>query len=415
MTSAAPVLEHQSAEIAVEQKPQVKKAFYLPELDGLRTVGFFYMFMAHSSVIPQPNGHFFLADCYNVIVKWGVIGLDMFFVLSGYLITTLLLKERLKNGNISLPLYFKRRMLRIWPLFYLVIFVGAFVIPFVSTRHLNMQMYTRFLWDIFVPMFFFVGNYALIFKAWTLQALTAGLNFPLANLFRPLWSVCSEEQFYVTWPFVVRKVKSWQGLSLTIVGLTIMSMGFRFYFQQYSLTHTKGIWTPSDFYHYNTLCGLDTLMAGALIATVQLQLPDVWKKICKQGAPIAVTAFLILASMIAFLPEPTNSVFIVPMYLGIALLCGMVLIGTMSWAPLQSFLSLFAGIGKTTYGMYLVHHPIIAMTENYMRNKLHIPYDEHFYAIRFGISLILTVLMGQLLYRTIEKRLEALRKKYARI
>ncbi|MBS1953117.1 MAG: acyltransferase [Cyanobacteria bacterium SZAS-4] len=415
MTSAAPVLEPQSAEIALEQKPQVKKAFYLPELDGLRTVGFFYMFMAHSSIIPQPGSHFFLVDWYNVVVKWGVIGLDMFFVLSGYLITTLLLKERLKNGNISLPLYFKRRMLRIWPLFYLVIFVGAFVIPFVSTRHLNMQMYTKFLWDIFVPMFFFLGNYALIFKAWTLQALTAGLNFPLANLFRPLWSVCSEEQFYVTWPFIVRKLKSWQGLSLTIVGLTIMSMGFRYYFQQYSLTHTKGIWTPSDFYHYNTLCGLDTLMAGALIATVQLQLPDVWKKICKQGAPIAVTAFVILGSMIAFLPEPTNSVFIVPMYLGIALLCGMVLIGTMSWAPLQSFLSLFAGIGKTTYGMYLVHHPIIAMTENYLRNKLHMPYDETFYAIRFGISMTLTVLMGQLLYRTIEKRLEALRKKYARI
>ncbi len=416
MTSAAPVLATNTAEIAVEQKPQVKKPFYLPELDGLRTVGFFYMFMAHSSVIPQqPNSHFFLVDAYNVFVKWGVIGLDMFFVLSGYLITTLLLKERLKNGNISLPLYFKRRMLRIWPLFYLVIFVGAFVIPFACTRHLNMELYKKFLWDIFVPMFFFLGNYALIFKAWTLQALTAGLNFPLANLFRPLWSVCSEEQFYVTWPFVVRKIKSWQGLTLTIIGLTIMSMGFRYYFQQYSLTHTRGIWTPSDFYHYNTLCGLDTLMSGALIATIQLQCPELWKKICKMGAPIAVTAFAILASMIAFLPEPTNSVFIVPLYLAIALLCGLVLIGTMSWAPLQKFLSLFAGIGKTTYGMYLVHHPIIMLVENYMRGSLHMVYNEQFFAIRFGISMILTVIMGQILYRTIEKRLEELRRKYARI
>ena len=278
VTSAAVVIEPQLTEIAVEQKPPVKKAFfYLPELDGLRTVGFLYMFMAHSSIIPQPHGHFFLTDWYNVFVKWGVIGLDMFFVLSGYLITTLLLKERLKNGNISLPLYFKRRMLRIWPLFYLVIFVGA-VIPFVSTRHLDMQLYQRFLGEIFLPMFFFLGNYALIFKAYTLQALTAGLNFPLASLFRPLWSVCSEEQFYVTWPFVVRKAKTWQGLTCIIAGLTVMSMCFRFYFQQYSLTHTQGIWTPSDFYHYNTLCGLDTLMAGALIATVQLQLPKFWEK-----------------------------------------------------------------------------------------------------------------------------------------
>lgn len=387
----------------------------MPELDGLRTVGFLYMFMAHSSIIPQSSGHFFLTDAYNTFVKWGVIGLDMFFVLSGYLITTLLLKERLKNGNISLPLYFKRRMLRIWPLYYLVILVGAFVIPFACTRHLNMELYQRFLCDIFLPMFFFVGNYALIFKAWVLQALTAGLSFPLANLYRPLWSVCSEEQFYLTWPFFVRKIKTWQGLTTTIVCLTLMSICFRYYFQQYSLTHTKGIWTPSDFYHYNTLCGLDTLMAGAMIATIQLQLPDVWKKLCKYSAPIVVSAFVILGSMIAFLPEPTNSVYIVPMYLGIAVLCAMVLIGTLAWAPLQSFLSLFAGIGKTTYGMYLVHHPIIALTEKYLKTHTTIPYNEQFYAIRFSISLTLTVLIGQLLYRTIEKRLEALRKKYARI
>jgi len=119
--------------------------------------------------------------------------------------------------------------------------------------------------------------------------------------------------------------------------------------------------------------------------------------------------------MIAFLPEPTNSVFIVPLYLAIALLCGLVLIGTMSWAPLQKFLSLFAGIGKTTYGMYLVHHPIIMLVENYMRGSLHMVYNEQFFAIRFGISMILTVIMGQILYRTIEKRLEELRRKYARI
>ncbi|HEY9677871.1 MAG TPA: acyltransferase [Drouetiella sp.] len=413
MTSATLLTEPQSSQIAVEQKPQVKKPFYLPELDGLRTVGFIYMFMAHSSVIPQPNGHFFLTDAYNTFVKWGVIGLDMFFVLSGYLITTLLLKERLKNGNISLPLYFKRRMLRIWPLFYLTIFVGAFVIPFTCTRHLDMELYKKFLGDIFIPMFFFLGNYALIFKAWTLQALTAGLSFPLANLFRPLWSVCSEEQFYLTWPFIVRKVKSWQGLTITIVALTLMSLGFRYYFQQYSLTHTRGIWTPSDFYHYNTLCGLDTLMAGSMIACIQLQLPKVWEKVCKMGAPIAVTAFTILGCMIAFLPEPTNSVFIVPMYLGIAVLCGMVLVGTMSWTPLRSFLALFAGIGKTTYGMYLVHHPIIALTEKSLR--AHMAYNEQFFWTRFAISLILTVLMGQLLYRGIEVHLEGLRRKYARI
>jgi peptidoglycan/LPS O-acetylase OafA/YrhL len=119
--------------------------------------------------------------------------------------------------------------------------------------------------------------------------------------------------------------------------------------------------------------------------------------------------------MIIFLPEPSNSVYIVPMYLVIALLCGMVLIGTLSWAPLRSFLAFFAPIGKSTYGMYLVHHPIILICEKYFRTHGSLGYNEQFYAIRFFTSLSLTVLVGQLLYHTIEKRLEVLRKKYARI
>ncbi|HEY9731195.1 MAG TPA: acyltransferase [Drouetiella sp.] len=399
----------------VEQKKPLAKAFYLPELDGLRTICFLYIFMAHSWLIPQPNGQFFLIDWYNAFVKWGLIGLDMFFVLSGYLITSLLLKERLKNGNISLPLYFRRRMLRIWPLYYLVICAGSFVIPFLGNRNLNMQVYFNFLKDIFVPMFLFVGNYGLIFKSFSLLALADELTFPIANLFRPLWSVCSEEQFYVTWPFVLRKVTSWKHLSLVIAGFTLLSIGFRYCFQQYSLTNPAGVWMPSTLYNFNTLCGLDTLMAGALIATIQLQLPDAWAKICKFGAPIAVSALIILTVMIVFLPEPSNSVLIVPVYFTIALTCGMILIGTMSWAPLRTFLSMFAGVGKTTYGMYLVHHPIIAMTENYMRFNLHMDNDAQCYVLRFGISLTLTLIMGQLLYRNIEKHLEFLRSKYARV
>src|SRR5688500_5665020 len=109
------------------------KDSYFPAVDGLRFFAFFIVFLHHtllniSSTNPLLNG--FLV----IIQKNGWVGVDLFFVLSGFLITMLLLKERQKFGRYSLRNFWIRRSLRIWPLYFLGLLFGFFIFPSLDTQ-----------------------------------------------------------------------------------------------------------------------------------------------------------------------------------------------------------------------------------------------------------------------------------------
>src|SRR5437868_2879263 len=111
------------AKIKKSVNPPSENRFYYPSLDGLRFFAFLLVFLHHSLLdwtSPNPLINFFLI----AIEKNGWLGVDLFFVLSGFLITTLLLKERSDNGNYSLKNFWIRRALRIWPLYYLALIFG---------------------------------------------------------------------------------------------------------------------------------------------------------------------------------------------------------------------------------------------------------------------------------------------------
>src|SRR5580704_3548587 len=97
-----------------------EKSFYLPELDGLRFFAFLAVFIYHS-VAPLPalspeTGHFFALG--HAILRSGCYGVDLFFTLSAYLITELLMRERARTGRINVAAFYIRRMFRIWPLYF---------------------------------------------------------------------------------------------------------------------------------------------------------------------------------------------------------------------------------------------------------------------------------------------------------
>ena len=97
----------------------MSKRFYRPELDAVRFLAFMAVFLHHCLPI-QPNGSWKV----SFTMACG-FGLSVFFTLSAYLITTLLLRERAQTGTVSLPLFYKRRILRIWPLYFLALAYGA--------------------------------------------------------------------------------------------------------------------------------------------------------------------------------------------------------------------------------------------------------------------------------------------------
>ena len=124
----------------------------------------------------------------------GWVGVQLFFVLSGYLITTLLLREEAAHGRVDLRAFWARRVLRIWPLYYLTLFLTFVLLP-VWTGEAGTAG-GRVLWARHAPAFFtFGGNWSMAFLG------------PVGHDSQSvLWSVCVEEQFYLVVPLIVARL-----------------------------------------------------------------------------------------------------------------------------------------------------------------------------------------------------------------
>jgi len=178
--------------MAVEISPS--KNFYLPALDGLRALAFLLVFIHHSPPLNESANAF--SKIYTCISAWGWCGVDLFFVLSAFLITTILFKERALNGQISLKKFLYRRALRIWPLFYAFLTVGALI-----ARPLNLlPQHDGF--EVLATNLAFLGMFVGNFSMMCLKASATIV------IFQPLWSLCIEEQFYLIWGTVNSKVRS---------------------------------------------------------------------------------------------------------------------------------------------------------------------------------------------------------------
>ena len=120
----------------------------------------------------------------------GSMGVDLFFVLSGFLITYLLLQEKVQTGSIALLKFYQRRILRIWPVYYLVVTVAFLVMPHFGFLPFTQSVLEHF--NIKAALYLAIlPNVAL--------ALYPNINF--ASL---TWSVGVEEQFYIVWPLLIK-------------------------------------------------------------------------------------------------------------------------------------------------------------------------------------------------------------------
>jgi peptidoglycan/LPS O-acetylase OafA/YrhL len=173
------------------------KSLYLPGLNGIRAIAALLVVISHISLQIGDLG-FATRGSINMAGK----GVTMFFVLSGYLITTLLLKEQDKTGAISLRKFYVRRILRIWPIYYLAIIVALtwFAISGLSISATGTFFYV-----------FLMANVPFVF---------GGVIGPVAQL----WSVGVEEQFYLFWPWLFR----WkQKLPYIMLGIIVLFLALR--------------------------------------------------------------------------------------------------------------------------------------------------------------------------------------------
>lgn len=211
--------------------PEVLQPSHLPGLDGLRGVSIIIVIMSH----------FFMHTPYTKSVV-GSIGVWTFFVISGFLITTLLIKEKITTGNISLRKFYIRRFFRIIPVAYLFIVVVMFLNYF---QHLGIGKMP------FVGAMLFLQNLPIhSFSSWYLGHF---------------WSLSVEEQFYLTFPFLL--VYSFRNYLNIIIGLVIVIPIVQYLgFNNIGIFYTNHLVHLGTYIIINLLGNSEDILIGSLIS-----------------------------------------------------------------------------------------------------------------------------------------------------
>jgi len=187
----------------------VKDRVHFPGLDGLRFFAAMAVAVSHVELLKQYHG---FPNHYDrpAVYELGRLSVTLFFVLSGYLITYLLLAERKVSGEVSVRKFYIRRMLRIWPLYYLVVLLAFFLFPHIGVMHV--PTYT----DALAATFSRTFSLFLFFLPQV--ALSIYEPVPFAE---PLWSIGVEEQFYLLWPLLIRRFRGFVAVAVAVIVLIL--------------------------------------------------------------------------------------------------------------------------------------------------------------------------------------------------
>ena len=230
----------------------------LPGLDLLRAVAITWVMIYHCSL-------FGLLSQDNCIVRFGWMDVDLFFVLSGFLIAGQLLRPWVRGERPHYARFFARRLLRTLPA-YLAVVALYFLFPAVRDRA-DIQPLWRFLT--------FTQNF--------------GFEPDPPKAFSHAWSLCVEEQFYIAFPLIVVLI-SWRPRAVTVVGIIVgvlaVGMGLRGYFWLHDVANrpldpmAEPRFRPyMTLIYYPTWSRLDGLLAGVVAALVQTFRPHCWKSL----------------------------------------------------------------------------------------------------------------------------------------
>jgi peptidoglycan/LPS O-acetylase OafA/YrhL len=305
-------------------------SYYRPELDVLRFFAFFLVFLSHT--VPGAEAFWSQTPLPHAAVNWivglaagGAFGVDLFFALSSFLITTLLLREREAVGSVDVTAFYLRRILRIWPLYFVFLLV---VTPLMSHLLPDENMPLKYT----LAFLLLAGNWACVL--WGYPHSVAG----------PLWSVSMEEQFYLAWPWIVRR---W-ALNLVAVALVLLAVSFaaRVYLVVGGAIHPQ-IWC-------NTLARLDPIACGALLAVVATR-----REIALTGAMRAVLLlFAIVVLAIAGRYGDFTGIRSLITFPAVTAACVALILATLGSPMLSAHTPVLRALiylGRISYGLYVFH------------------------------------------------------------
>ena len=359
----------------------VQQRFYRPELDALRFIAFLCVFICHTftsetSYYTARHVPRFLAEFFASVAAAGAFGVDLFFLLSAYLITELLLREKEQYGRVHLAAFYRRRILRIWPLYFFGLLIAT-VLPLVDST----QSF---------PVLYLFG-FLLLCGNW----LTS-LVGPAASVMGPLWSVSFEEQFYLLWPLLVARVRRRSTLLVLSLGLIIVAQIGRLVLLHYVRHTGTSIFT-------NTIARLDPLALGILIAALMHQRQFNPRLAARFGCVAAGIVVWLLAGHYYALNVPFMIVGYPAMAIGAALIFVSVL--GVSRVPVS-----LRYLGKISYGLYVFHRLALYCVVKGLRDYPHTLFK---FVVFWCMGLALTIAMAAVSYRFYESPFLRLKERFA--
>ena len=362
-----------------------RRAFYHPELDVLRFFAFLAVFLHH--VLPRESGHYLENGLSPFATEWmlaakeaGAYGVDLFFVLSSYLITELLLREHASRGKFSVPAFYIRRALRIWPLYFTFLAATVFVIPRIFPD------------ERFGPKY--IGSFALFVGNWVCAFY--GLPFSVAS---PLWSISVEEQFYLGWPLLllIFGVSRIRHLAVAMIAIAVAT---RVLLAAFDVEH-PGVWC-------NTFARLDSIAVGAILAvSLGGHAPRI-KRVPRVILFFVSLVMFLLAAKYLGQDGPSSIVtYSVTAVAGVMLLVA-VLHTDAAFLRLRPF-SWFVYLGRISYGLYVFHLLSIALLPTLFVTAFGIAPT---FGQRVVLSFLLTVLFAASSYTWLEEPFLRLKRRF---
>lgn len=370
----------------------IKKGIYFPNLDGWRFVAFLAVFYHHSFYTPFPE--ISESSTYKLLKSTtsnGELGVDFFFVLSGFLIIYLLIREKQATGKIDAKSFYIRRVLRIFPLYYLCLFFGFWIFPIFKQAFGGTTVETAdpLKYSVFLGNLDIVGQRAM----------------PDSGVLGILWSVSIEEQFYFVIPIIllVTPLRWFPVVFLVVIMASLILRAFHI----------------EDYYYikFHTFASMGNLAVGGLAAFYSATKPR-FIKFVENLNPIWILAcYLCLIAFLTF----RSTIFATPAMKTAEALC---LSAMFAFVILEqnyarhSFFKMannriFTWLGKYTYGLYCLHL-LAALIVITTVAKLGI--NTNLWQVVFiqtPLMLIVTIALAYISYELYEKRFLRLKERFS--